>query len=73
MTLAFVGSNPAIPATFITLLAGIPINIVYVRYEVGMDGEDGVTKEDAIRKLNTRILAGDGPDVIILDGLPVDS
>lgn len=46
---------------------------MYVRYEVGMDGEDGVTKEDAIRKLNTRILAGDGPDVIILDGLPVDS
>lgn len=46
---------------------------IYVRYEVGMEGEDGVTREDAIRKLNTRILAGDGPDVIILDGLPVDS
>lgn len=46
---------------------------MYVRYEVGMDGEGGVTREDAIRKLNTRILAGEGPDVMILDGLPVDS
>lgn len=46
---------------------------LYIRYEVGMEGEDGVTREDAIRKLNTRILAGEGPDVIILDGLPADS
>lgn len=46
---------------------------MYVRYEVGMDGEDGMTKEDAVKKLNTRILSGEGPDVIILDGLPVDA
>lgn len=46
---------------------------LYVRYEVGMDGEDGVTREDAVRKLNTRILAGEGPDVMILDGLPADA
>lgn len=46
---------------------------MYVRYEVGMDGKDGVTREDAVRKLNTRILAGEGPDVMILDGLPMDS
>lgn len=46
---------------------------MYVRYEVGMDGEDGMTEEDAIKRLNTRILSGEGPDVIILDGLPMDS
>lgn len=46
---------------------------MYVRYEAGMNGEDGMTREDAIKKLNTRILSGEGPDVIILDGLPVDS
>ncbi len=45
----------------------------YVRYEIGLDGEDGMTMEDTIKKLNSRILAGDGPDVLILDGLPVDS
>ena len=46
---------------------------MYVRYEVGLSGEDGMTREDAVKKLNTRILSGEGPDVIILDGLPVDS
>ncbi len=46
---------------------------MYVRYEVGLTEEDGVTAEDALRKLNTQVLAGEGPDVMILDGLPVDS
>lgn len=46
---------------------------MYVRYEVGLDGEGGMTGEDAVKKLNTRILSGEGPDVIILDGLPADS
>lgn len=46
---------------------------MYVRYETGMVGENGVTKEDAVKQLNTRILSGEGPDVIILDGLPMDS
>lgn len=43
---------------------------VYVRYEIGMAGSDAVTREDAIRKLNTEILAGEGPDIMLLDGLP---
>lgn len=43
---------------------------VYVRYEVGMSGEDGVTREDAIRNLNTKIMSGEGPDILLLDGLP---
>lgn len=46
---------------------------VYVEYTVGMNEEGGVTREDAIKKLNTKIMAGNGPDFLILDGLPVDS
>ena len=46
---------------------------VYVNLEIGMSGEDGVTAEDAIQALNTDILAGDGPDVLILDGMPAYS
>lgn len=46
---------------------------VFVRKMIGMSGDDGVTAEDAIRKLNTEIMAGNGPDVLVLDGLPVDS
>ncbi|MDO5548674.1 MAG: extracellular solute-binding protein [Eubacteriales bacterium] len=45
----------------------------YVKLEVGMTGDDGVTAEDAVKLLNTNILAGNGPDVLILDGLPMDS
>lgn len=45
----------------------------YLSYEVGMTGMDGVTKEDAIRNLNTALLSGEGPDILVLDGLPVES
>ena len=38
-----------------------------------MSGENGLTAEDAIKALNTEIMAGNGPDVIMLDGLPIES
>lgn len=46
---------------------------VYVEYRVGMDEEGAATREDAVKKLNTEIMAGQGPDFLILDGLPVNS
>ncbi len=46
---------------------------VYIRYEVGMSGDDGVVREDAIKNLNTKIMSGSGPDLIVLDGLPEQS
>lgn len=46
---------------------------VFVRKTIGMSGDDGVTAEDAIKKLNTEMMAGNGPDVLVLDGLPTDS
>ena len=46
---------------------------VYVEYAIGMGEFDAVTKEDAIKKLNTEIMAGSGPDLLILDDLPMDS
>lgn len=45
----------------------------FVRYEVGMSGMDATGREDAIKKLNTELMAGRGPDILILDGLPADS
>lgn len=41
---------------------------VMVDLQIGMTGEDGITISDAIRTLNTEILAGNGPDLICLDG-----
>lgn len=45
----------------------------YVEYEVGMEGDNAVTRDDALKKLNTEIMAGEGPDLLILDDMPVDS
>lgn len=43
---------------------------IYLNLEVGMTGEDGMTTTDALKTLNTEIMAGNGPDVMILDGIP---
>lgn len=45
----------------------------YVEYSYGTNGADSVTKSDAIKQLNTELLAGKGPDIIVLDGLSVNS
>ncbi len=45
----------------------------YVSYEVGMLEDDSVTREDAIKKLNTEVMAGNGPDMIVMDDLPFQS
>ncbi len=44
-----------------------------ITFEVGYTGKDGVTLSDAIRTLNTELMAGEGPDILLLDGLPADS
>lgn len=46
---------------------------VGIEYKTGNAGEGTATKEDSIRALNTELLAGNGADVLMLDGLPVQS
>lgn len=46
---------------------------IYLDLEVGMTGEDAVTTTDALKTLNTEIMAGKGPDILILDGIPEDT
>lgn len=46
---------------------------VFVKKTIGMSKDNSVMAEDAIKTLNTEIMAGNGPDVLVLDGLPVDS
>ncbi len=46
---------------------------VYIRYEIGMDGNGSVTRDDALKKLNMEIAAGKGPDFFLLDDMPMDS
>lgn len=46
---------------------------VMVQYEVGMAEGSSITREDALKSVNTKIMAGEGPDVLILDDMPLDS
>lgn len=46
---------------------------VEVVYEIGMEEGGSVTREDALKKLNTKIMSGGGPDILILDDMPIDS
>lgn len=42
----------------------------YVTYQVGLEQGANKTEADAINSLNTEIMAGNGPDVLILNNLP---
>ena len=45
----------------------------YITYEVALMEDTAMSASDAIRTLNTRLLSGRGPDILILDGTPIDS
>ncbi len=42
-------------------------------YETGESGDGSISTADRIRALNARILAGDGPDMLLMDGLSAES
>ena len=44
-----------------------------ITYEIALSGDGAMSASDAIRNLNTRLLSGRGPDILILDGTPIDS
>lgn len=46
---------------------------IYLNLETGMSGEDAITMTDALKTLNTEIMAGKGPDILVLDGVPEDT
>lgn len=43
-----------------------------VKLDIGITDGKAVTKTDAIKALYAKIMAGSGPDVLVLDGLPTD-
>lgn len=42
-----------------------------VRYEIGINPDYGVTKEDALKNLSTELATGTGPDILIMDDIPI--
>ncbi len=46
---------------------------VKVEFQVEGVEESAATRSELIRALNAKLFAGDGPDILLLDGLPADS
>lgn len=46
---------------------------VRVQFQIMLDDDSSAGAEDVIRTLNTELLNGNGPDILLLDGLPVKS
>lgn len=46
---------------------------IRVHTEKGLDESMGLTLEDAVRSLNVSLFGEDGPDVLVLDGLPIEA
>ncbi len=62
--------NPVLRAAISEFIGQNPGTSVEV--EVAITEDNGVTAEDAIKALNTQMLAGDGPDLLVLDGCPME-
>lgn len=45
----------------------------YIEYEIGRGEDNSITREDALKKLNTQLMSGEGPDILVLNDMPVDS
>ncbi|WP_161842918.1 ABC transporter substrate-binding protein [Candidatus Enterococcus huntleyi] len=46
---------------------------VSIEIQVGMENDSAQTVADAVSTLNTKMLAKEGPDIILGDGLPIDT
>lgn len=46
---------------------------IHVIYETGTSGENAISEADAVKTLNTEMMAGNGPDILVLDHMPIDS
>lgn len=46
---------------------------VYVNYQMALSDDNAITVSDALKTLTTEIMAGNGPDVLLLDYMPVET
>lgn len=45
---------------------------INLKYEIGIQDESTLTQSDAIKTLNTELANGTGPDILLLDDLPIN-
>ena len=65
--------NPSKPLNQAMVAFGQKYPHVKVNITIGTDKMGEQTEDDIIKKLNSEILAGKGPDLLLLDGLSLDS
>lgn len=46
---------------------------VKIKYECGIDRRRPISVSEAISNLNAELMSGEGPDIIVLDGLPINT
>ncbi len=46
---------------------------VYINYQTALSEDNGMNVSDALKTLVTEIMAENGPDVLLLDGMPVET
>lgn len=46
---------------------------ILIHLEVGLDGSEGASQDDLVKALNTEIMAGKGPDLLLLDGMNIEA
>ena len=46
---------------------------LYVKYEVGLKADSGMTLDDAWKNLSTELAAGNGPDILLMDDIPYEA
>lgn len=46
---------------------------IKIDYQIGLQEDTTMEKQDYIKKLNTELLAGEGPDILLLDGMNAEA
>lgn len=70
MTVYTLEDNPEIMQAIATFRDKRPD--LSIELEVGIPIGSNISTDDALRSLNTRLLSNESPDVLVLDGLPVE-
>lgn len=71
LTVATLTEQPTLRQAAVEYQTAHPETMVTLR--VLWEEDSAMTKSDALRALNTELLAGSGPDVLALDGMPLQS
>lgn len=71
LTIASINEIPTIRTAIVQFQKDNPD--IKIDYQIGLQEDTAMTKEDYIKNLNTELLAGKGPDILLLDGMNAET